>query len=300
MVIYSSVTMLVCENIVAVLSILSIWILRHRRIEMAMPILLVSIVVFLGSLIGPGHWIVFLAWFGFVSAYISGQYISKIHIPLSLFLVFIEIAAVIASSGRPKYFVSPGEYGAIGLMSIGILPLPLSILAVLISGSRSAWVGLASAAAIKYLPKWAMIIVIALSVVLIFIRVDTVLRRVIVWNEGIHLFLTNPIFGHGAGSYRLLAVFQPGTQHADNIILTILIEFGLVGAAAFGYLAWEIFKQFRNNQSMLKWGLVAVLIMQMVDASLYFIPSAVLFGICLAQIVYDFPKSVWWRDYETI
>ncbi|MEZ9418821.1 O-antigen ligase family protein [Vibrio breoganii] len=61
--------------------------------------------------------------------------------------------------------------------------------------------------------------------------------RIEIWKEAFFMFTEQPWLGYGAGSYKFLSSFglNHGFYHPHNLILQILIEFGLFGLLCIGF-----------------------------------------------------------------
>ncbi len=128
------------------------------------------------------------------------------------------------------------------------------------------------------------VLLAAVIVALIAWRPATIARRWAVWGEAINLFVQRPLLGWGAGGYGNLARIEPFKAHADNALLTVLVETGLLGAAAWGWLMWSVARQAWRSQSPARWALLAWGLQQLVDDTLAWPWVAVLWGLNLAML----------------
>jgi O-antigen ligase len=103
--------------------------------------------------------------------------------------------------------------------------------------------------------------------------------RLFYWSMSLKLFMNNPIFGAGPGSFRhkLLSPDNPlqsaPHKHAHNEYLSLLSQNGLIGITIFICLVFSIFK--KNNSSgnhlvkdVIKVGLILFLLNAITDSSL--------------------------------
>jgi hypothetical protein len=270
-------------TIITILCGYSIFFLMHKKTPLSLPLLLCSLVVGIWSFTKYFNVSVLMAWFAFTGAVISGKRLQRFAFMFAILTISILFIRTGFFDGRKQWVFTMGEYATIGILACALMPPPLPALAILLTGARSAWVGVGLAFVRRFINRWwAYLAIFLVTVGLIFLRSNTVIKRFIVWDEAARIFLTSPWIGYGTGSYSSLARFQPTAQHADNFFLTTLVEFGMIGTSAFVYLSYEINRLLKSIDSSMKLVLMAVLFMQLVDATLYFIPTAMMFGLCLS------------------
>lgn len=151
--------------------------------------------------------------------------------------------------------------------------------AVLVSGTRSAWLGVSLAVAVRLLPRanWRHIITVALVLGSVYVglnQVDGVREfvlersfsaietggagRVDLWNVGISIFKQQPFLGVGAGNFPVaftadainsatgVVIITSGLfagLGAHNIYLGTAVELGVVGFVVFLLLVWSIVRE---------------------------------------------------------
>ncbi|MFW6016586.1 MAG: O-antigen ligase family protein [bacterium] len=152
----------------------------------------------------------------------------------------------------------------------------IHFLALIFSGSRSAFLGvLLSAFVLFYIKEKKMILVFLIVVVLLplfgsVILYDRLLntyenflegnreQRFYIWKNAIEMFRNNPIFGVGAGQFPIYyKVYEHSLSrriftHAHNIYLQIAAEYGLLGIGIIVWLKYIIIKLTSFNFQKLK------------------------------------------------
>jgi len=93
--------------------------------------------------------------------------------------------------------------------------------------------------------------------------------RIMIWKHSIDMISDKPVIGHGFGEYKNLTpqYFEPSEpvfDHAHSVILTLLVETGIPGLAAF-LLLWSSYiitmiRNYKNresniNKSISLWGI---------------------------------------------
>ncbi len=129
---------------------------------------------------------------------------------------------------------STGSRGGLVGMAVGLVALGLPAAGWLTAGSAGVAFGLARGAILA--PKvMAMVSSPSYSTVNNF-GYD----RLAFYRQAVEMWLSSPLFGHGPSSYFYAMPSGFSTFHAHCLPLTVLAEAGLVGLAALGFLAWQI------------------------------------------------------------
>lgn len=158
----------------------------------------------------------------------------------------------------------------------GIFSLLIILMAVALSGSRAGVFSLVITSlvffAIRYSAKikrkgvWlcgSLFLLLILGIALFFLKKDSALGRLLVWQNSITLMKDSPIWGHGPGGFsahymdyqaRYFSVNpeSPYSQLADNVsfpfndYLLLGIEYGLAGILLVAALLFSIIKASRN------------------------------------------------------
>jgi len=165
----------------------------------------------------------------------------------------------------------------------------VSALATLTTGSRGALLGVSVAfCAQKAISSWALVLGgLVGAVVLALARPSTAMNRLGTWTEAAQFALERPIVGHGPGTYTELAVYEPYHPHADNLVLTIAAEQGIVGLAAWAYLAAAIAREGLRSKAPGASGLLAVGVHNLVDCTVFWPWAGIFTMAVLALIVRD-------------
>jgi O-antigen ligase len=105
--------------------------------------------------------------------------------------------------------------------------------------------------------------------------VDVSSGRLEMWQATLRAILSRPLFGYGEGQFGLVVAESNGLNHPHNIVLQILLQWGLVGFICFSSLAALVAQRFlaaaRTNPQTLPPVLVAaaLLIMSLYEGSFY-------------------------------
>lgn len=179
------------------------------------------------------------------------------------------------------------------LRNFGTLVILLTIVALLISGSRGAYIGLLMALIISFFimgfnssifkfKKFYFSVIISIiigGVVIYFLFPQIIFRvydgeRILLWQSAIKIFWDYPIFGVGTGNFNQYYLYgyispfatEPSLGSPHNIFLHYLVEFGVVGAVSFILLIFFqlkiLYKNMLKNNHLNIWilaGLVSVL-----------------------------------------
>lgn len=190
---------------------------------------------------------------------------------------------VCTGAARPGGLLHNPNSAASALLLVGwaLGPVYLGAVGVLSRGALVA--SLAAELWGRVARRWVLVLVLVLAAGLVLLRPETVTARLGTWQEAAGLFLARPVLGWGPGAYRSLARVEPGHVHADSLPLTVAAEGGLVGLAAWGWLAVVVVKRARAEsiqaRGLLAWGLH-----QAVDCTAVFPVVLVLLAISVAGV----------------
>lgn len=145
-----------------------------------------------------------------------------------------------------------------------------NILGLWASGCRSAWAAVAVGIIIlmvclkKYrhlifvaVGAGVVVILIALFPQVIFPRFQSIDNdkslRVLIWKTTLGFIKENPIFGHGMFSYYALSTGRAHNAHAHDLVLDLLLNFGVVGfiiiAIFFFFVIRDLIKNTKFNRT---------------------------------------------------
>ncbi|HYN63797.1 MAG TPA: O-antigen ligase family protein, partial [Candidatus Limnocylindrales bacterium] len=146
----------------------------------------------------------------------------------------------------------------------GVIGTAASFAVILMSGSRSVWLGVIAAAAVavalgggrRILRMPRPVLVGAAAVGVGFIAVvgpqlvarlatgSTIELRVGMWSETIARWLESPLLGYGPGTFPAqfnltdyYNTYEPWTSHPHNAVVQLLLEGGIVGVIGLGFVA---------------------------------------------------------------
>jgi hypothetical protein len=190
---------------------------------------------------------------------------------------------------RPYLFEHP-NVKACWLLLLSLSPI--SLIGILVTQSRGAFMGYI-AALVRFVPKrwyvqgavFGVTVVVATSL----LRPGTFFGRVDLWRAGFDLFMSQPLFGHGTGTY--LALAKNGMATAHNAVLTIAAENGLIGLCVF--ILWVITTStlVMRSSHVMKYGLLAFSVQQMVDDQWLHPVTAILLGMVIAICIFANEKE---------
>jgi len=108
--------------------------------------------------------------------------------------------------------------------------------------------------------------------------------RLSLWRATLELILHRPWFGYGEGqTWPLLHIHW--TMHPHNILLQILLAWGIAGLVLVGILSWqamrEVLKNVDKNSLPLVVAIVTLAFYSLVDGALYNVHTAAIFAACL-------------------
>lgn len=133
----------------------------------------------------------------------------------------------------------------------------------------------------------ALVALVVGLVLLVAWRPSTLHKRAHTWTNAARLFAQRPLAGWGPGSYGALPHNEPSKAHADNALLTVLVEQGVIGGALWLWLAYEIGRAAWRSRSPGRWAVLSFGLHQLVDDTLAWPWVAVAFGLCLGLTVRD-------------
>lgn len=66
-------------------------------------------------------------------------------------------------------------------------------------------------------------------------------QRLSIWQTALQAIREHPLFGQGAAAYHMVAVRYQGylTYHSHNLLIDIVLNFGLAGLLVFGFYIWQ-------------------------------------------------------------
>jgi hypothetical protein len=213
-------------------------------------------------------------------------------------MMFAVMADTLWHLGRPGW-INPNISGAIlvlGLPFVGSVRWEgLWVIALICTGSRGAMVSIILPLAwwnrttiAKY--KWPAMALAVVGVLLVVMRPGTILARFDHWAEALRLFAASPWIGWGPGSYVDVSRI-PWQNHADNALLTVLAEQGLVGLLVLIPLGIVIARRWRFGSELTRLVLLATLLHNLVDDTWLQPWPAILLGLNLAML---------WRPDEAV
>ena len=154
---------------------------------------------------------------------------------------------------------------------------------ILLCDCRTAWVALGTALLFyavhyKHNVKWVVVtMLITVSVVIIILLVPMfsgrlasnlinydVDKRSKIWSDAIHWIKHQPVFGYGMDAYHKICydTHEPRIRwHAHNIILNVLLDFGVAGLAYFSAMIGRIIKVLNKPQFCVVFSQIRSLIM---------------------------------------
>jgi len=231
-----------------------------------------------------------VAWIAYALAY---RYHARIAatLPYAAILALAASLAMLLTRGFPLEWAWDRNVTAdVLLLLIPWLHEPvllaLGLVAVVLTGSRGAWLGLAGALVwLIARPRWYVwaAVVGALAVGLVFIRPATVNVRLGIWAEAARMIAARPLTGWGIGAQ---IVTETGAHfHAHNILIDALVNGGVLLAAAWGMFLYSVIKLIGGPAgSRARLGLAAVMIHGLVDCEVW-TPAIVLMAVNLALLV---------------
>ena len=77
-------------------------------------------------------------------------------------------------------------------------------------------------------------------------QLATVNARAPLWNQALSLVEQQPVLGYGVGASRGLLLDSTGLGGGHNAVVNVLLDAGVIGAAAWVGLLWVLFGQLRR------------------------------------------------------
>lgn len=112
--------------------------------------------------------------------------------------------------------------------------------------------------------------------------------RLHLWRLTADLISERPWFGYGEGQ-TLYLVHIPWTMHPHNIVLQILLAWGIVGLALVGVLAWraarEVFLRVEERTLPLVVAIGTLALYSLIDGAIYNVHTAAVFAACLGVVL---------------
>lgn len=154
---------------------------------------------------------------------------------------------------------------------------------ILLCDCRTAWVALAFALmfyAVHYKRdvKWVVIIMlVTVSVVIVVLSMPTLFTRMAgevldydfykrkgIWGTSLRWIIKQPLFGYGMNAFRVICIRTNAKivrWHSHNLVLNILLDYGVIGLAYFSCMAGKIVSVLNKPQFCVSYGLIRKLIM---------------------------------------
>jgi len=241
-----------------------------------------------------------LVWCGYLAVFylalaVPQRWIVRVAGILICLVMLICIVEVAITQERARGLGNPNITGAWLLSLVFLLPSSwfwsiVGMFGIITTGSRGAFLALFVAdvgvAGVRFFPqpqRWILAsLVLLLVLILCSSRPFTVFARLYTWEEAGRMFLERPLVGWGPGCYPVANGYEPGKDHADNFVLTVAAETGIVGLAAWGWLFVAVARVLACSEARARLGLVAWAIHNLVDCTLWWSwPGLVVMG-CLA------------------
>jgi hypothetical protein len=185
-----------------------------------------------------------LVWCGYLAVFylalaVPRRWIERSAAVLGWTVALVCVVEFALTRGRARLLGNPNITAAWLLSLIFLTPsswpwLVAGAAGIVATGSRGAFLALAGAYGTR-IGRWALVCLLPL-LALVAARPSTVNERLHTWKEAVGLFLERPLVGWGPGCYPVVARYEPLKDHADNFLLTVAAETGVVGLAAWGWL----------------------------------------------------------------
>lgn len=168
--------------------------------------------------------------------------------------------------------------------SIGyLIILFVNLGSILLCDCRTAWVALAVALMFyavhyKHNVKW-VIVVMLVTVISVIVVLGVPMfssrmagevvgkdldKRSLIWSTAFEWIKHQPIFGYGMNSFREICIRTNANRirwHSHNLVLNVLLDFGIVGLAYFSCMAGRVVSVLNKPQFCMSYGLIRKLIM---------------------------------------
>jgi len=195
---------------------------------------------------------------------------------------------------RPSW-INPNWIASIILMALPFSRLLVCIPALVLTGSRGALLALPVAAISLILYSYiregsrptfvftsaVLLGVISVSLVAVAARPATVLDRLETWRVACTLWLQHPLLGNGPGA----SIYLLRENHADSLLVTVLLEQGALGLFAVVWSGVVIIRMcFSSPGTPARLALLAFGVHQLIDATLYMPGVAIVAGAALGLL----------------
>ena len=236
-----------------------------------------------------------LVWVGYLAVFylalaVPRRWVGRAAAAIGWTVALVCVAEFVLTRQRARLLGNPNITAA-WLLSLAYLMPSFSFwpwwwvdgAALFATGSRGAFLGLMGATVVEhtYLRAAAPLLLI-LALCFVAVRPSTVRNRWRTWQEAGRLFLERPLVGWGPGCYPVANGYEPEKEHADNFILTVAAEMGLVGLAAWGWLLVAVGRLAARSEAQARFGLAAWGIHQLVDFTLWWPWVGLCVMVCLA------------------
>lgn len=243
---------------------------------------------------GAALWVAFMMASGVIAFLLASKYPSAAGAVLRMVgligAVIISLSILLHGPGRPDW-INPNWLSSLLLVTApwaGWVALP----GIMATGSRGAMLALGVAVlalilwgyirkGAKHAALFAVIAVLAVAVATVLaiaMRPETVVDRLQTWRMACELWLVHPLLGHGPGASLLLL----GENHADSLLLTVLMEQGALGLLAVCWVGVVILRMaFGPQGNPARLALLALGLHNLIDATLYMPGVAMLGGAAL-------------------
>lgn len=173
---------------------------------------------------------------------------------LAAFLIFL----VGLSWPRNRWLALLFAFAVVCTMSRGGLAiLALFVCALALAKRGKLWI-VGSLSLLAMLSVIVFIFLFETEALAIFIdssdeRLDSTLNRLLIWNFGLELWVSQPFLGIGPNTFRTFVETANDIEDVwgvHNSILLMLLNYGIVGAALYAYYLREIYKALRQAELM--------------------------------------------------
>lgn len=266
---------------------------------LALPLLLVLVAMVITGQQGlePGYsMILTLQWCGYLGLFAvvlttPRRWIIRAVLIVGSLLAVASLAEVLVTADRARWIS-----GNPNIQAAWLLPMPFLVdlrpgkalmgSALLATGSRGGILAAAVAFCAQKGVNWRYLLLAGLlaAVGLWGLRPETVANRFGTWREAVGLWAQKPLLGWGPGCYTLLARNELQHPHADNLLLTVAAEQGLVGLAAWIWLIVAAGQLAVQSQDPARFSLLAIGVHQLFDNTLFWPWPGIMLMICLALV----------------
>jgi O-antigen ligase len=237
-----------------------------------------------------------LIWCGYLGVFylalsVPRRWVGRAATVVGWAVALVCVAEFILTRQRTRLLGNPNITAAWLLSLAYLIPsawpwMLFGVGAILSTGSRGAFLALMGTlgmARIEYanMRVTATILVLVTLCFVVAVRPSTALERLQTWGEALRLFWERPLVGWGPGCYPAVAGLEH--PHADNFILTVAAEMGLVGLAAWGWLLVAVGRLVVRSEARARFGLAAWGIHNLVDDTLWWPWVGIFVMVCLAH-----------------